>query len=84
MKRNLLKLALCAMALLPIGAWADATPSLATRTTIVFDKIDAGTYKDGSYNIEVSSDNFSYAYGKTNGTSIVVTALDPAVSDTVG
>ena len=42
MKTRLLKLALCAMALLPMGAWADEV-SVSTTTTWTFDGLTAST-----------------------------------------
>ena len=41
MKRNLLKLALCAMAALPLGAWADVT-TVGTRVLWTFNELSTG------------------------------------------
>ena len=52
MKRNLLKLALCAMAALPLGAWADNTWTFtwsdATKTNLAASVVTDYWYKDGA------------------------------------
>ena len=73
MKRNLLKLALCAMAALPLGAWADAISDITLWT---FDSYTAGS-QTVAYNFnnlilhsKLSNekyDDFSLNNGRKNG-----------------
>lgn len=71
MKQNLLKLALCAMTLFPLGAWADNTWTFnwsdATKTKLAASVVTNYWYKDGAIFYYGSAlDNADLKYSDTN------------------